>query len=147
MKPENLHITIYFIGQASRDNTPKIIEKIKNVLREQTALSIQYEDLCIAPQEKPRMIWARFHRSPSFTALSNKIHAEIKEFIPNNAFYYEDPIPHITLARFNSTFNTEAISFPKLELQEIEIKECELWESVPTPRGVKYECVVRFILG
>ena len=34
MKPENLHITIYFIGQASRENTPMIIERIKNILKD-----------------------------------------------------------------------------------------------------------------
>jgi 2'-5' RNA ligase len=140
MKPENLHITIYFIGQVPRDINETIIEKISAVLKQQSSLKIKFEQFCPAPSEKPRMIWAKFHRDKDFTALSNKIHTQIKEFIPNNAFYYDDPIPHITLARFNSTFDPSLIRFPEIDLKEIEIKNCELWESVSSKEGVKYEC-------
>ena len=147
MKPENLHITIYFIGQASKENTPLIIDRIKNILKDQNSISIQFEKFCPAPTEKPRMIWARFVRNIDFKSLSNKIHKQIKEFIPNNPFYYDDPIPHITLARFNSTFDHSLIRFPDVDLKEIQIKECELWESVSTKDGVKYESRERFVFG
>ena len=147
MKPENLHVTIYFIGQASKENSRLIIEQIKNILKDQITIAIQFEKFCPAPTEKPRMIWARFNRNVDFKTLSNNIHVRIKGLIPNNPFYYDDPIPHITLARFNSTFEHSLIRFPDVDLKEIEIKECELWESVSTKEGVKYESRERFVFG
>jgi 2'-5' RNA ligase len=144
MRTHNLHLTVYFIGQVERANTGEIMDRVKPILEKQTAFDLALDSFCLAPDNKPRMVWARFHRNAVFTGLVNAIRTSIKDLIPDNSFFYEDPIPHITLARFNSTFDTRLLAIPTPSFEKLSVNGCELWESVPAPRGVKYESREKF---
>lgn len=140
MRNYNLHLTIYFIGNINNEDFDKVTAAVLPVINSHEKFTLELEKICFAPSKKPRMIWARFHRSSSFTKLSNSIHESLKSIIPQNKFHYEEPVPHITLARFHSieklgNFNISGSP----ELSKIHIASCQLWESVPTPKGVRYE--------
>lgn len=144
MRTHNLHLTVYFIGHVPRANAPLIVEKIKPLLRSRKSIPLTFDKVCKAPEDKPRMVWARFERSAAFTQLANDIHDAVAEFIPINPFHFRDPIPHITLARFRANVDTHAMVLPQLQLHGFVVNKCELWESVPAEEGVKYECRERF---
>jgi 2'-5' RNA ligase len=147
MREHNLHLTVYFIGQVPRDNVQLVFERVRPVIASQKAFGLQFRDICLAPpapENKPakyRMIWARFQRDEKFRALAHAVHGSIKDLLAGNPFHFEDPLPHITLARFNSMFKTEQFLLPTVSLKEMRIEEVELWESVPSDAGVKYVSV------
>ena len=85
------------------------------------------------------MIWVRFQKNISFTHLVNSLHESLKSIIPENKFYYKEPVPHITLARFHPIKEFEKINIERFfELKQFEITTCEILESIPSPFGVTY---------
>jgi RNA 2',3'-cyclic 3'-phosphodiesterase len=146
MREHNLHLTVYFMGHAPRHKVNEIIEHILPVVEARPKFELEFESICLAPSRKPRMIWARWQRSPLFTEFARSVYSSVKKLSPDFTFEFEDPVPHITLARFNSTVDTSPIVFPETGLKKFEVTECELFESVHAPEGVKYECVRHFEL-
>lgn len=86
------------------------------------------------------MIWVRFYKNLSFTSLVNSLHDALNSIVPENKFYYKDPIPHITLARFNPKKGLNEINIDRtLNLKQIIITTCDLMESIPSQNGVIYK--------
>jgi 2'-5' RNA ligase len=145
-KENNLHITVYFIGNIKQENFPAVVEIVRDVVAVEESFSLEFEKISLAPSsEKPRMVWLRFSRHDLFTDLATRIHLSLRKFIPENPFYFRDPIPHITLTRFNSTFDTSRIKLDlALEIPVISVKHCELWESIQTDEGARYISIEKF---
>ncbi|MBN4062095.1 MAG: RNA 2',3'-cyclic phosphodiesterase [Flavobacteriales bacterium] len=128
---ENLHITVYFIGNGFEN---EITTKIQRIAAKNTISELLLKDICLFPEKNPRMIWARFETNKLFSELclsiSNIIH-------PHKATEWE-LIPHITLARFknisNPSFNLET----SISNSIIQVEKLVLWESVQQLRGAKY---------
>jgi 2'-5' RNA ligase len=139
MRLPNLHLTIYFIGNIKSEDFDLVKNTLLPVINSHKKFSIEFENIYFAPNVKPKMIWAKFHKNDSFTELSNSIHKALKSIIPENKFYYPEPVPHITLARFHPIKETESIKLlSSLDLSKIEINSCQLFESINTTEGVKY---------
>jgi 2'-5' RNA ligase len=140
MWPHNLHLTIYFMGNTKNEDFDKIITTVLPILNSQEKFTLEFDKICFAPTSKPKMIWAKFHKNNSFTQLVNSVHEALKSIIPPDKFYYAEPIPHITLARFHPIKEIENINIgPQPELSKIHVTSCQLWESLSSPNGVKYE--------
>ena len=145
---ENLHITIYFIGEVEEEKIPLIREKIHGVLSQQTSFRLEFEQFEFrGHSKKPSMFWARFKKSEVFSFLSAKVASEVQQYMTIK-IQHQDPIPHITIARLKRESNTDGIfpeSFTRIELPEIDY--AELWQTVHTPSGVKYLSLDRFDFG
>ena len=59
-KPENLHITLDFIGYVADEELVEICEKTKEIADEHNAFEVKLTQICYGPTDKkpPRMIWA-----------------------------------------------------------------------------------------
>lgn len=142
MKDHNLHLTIYFIGNIDDSDFNKVTELVTQIVSSTEKFSFQFEKIYFAPQEKPKMIWARFQRSKTFTGLSDNIHKVLQSVLPENKFHYKEPVPHITLARFHPIKQLEKFDLPDLKFgKELPVSEIQLLESVSTPEGVRYDPV------
>ena len=145
---ENLHITIFFIGEVEEEKIPLIREKIKGVLSQQTSFHLEFEQFEFrGHSRKPSMFWARFKKSEKFSVLSAKVASEVQQYMTLK-IQHQDPIPHITIARLKRESDVEAISpesFAKIELPEIDF--AELWQTVHRPSGVKYLSLDKFDFG
>lgn len=131
MRNHNIHLTIYFIGNIIREEFESVLHAIFPVIKKQPSFTLLFDKLCFVPHKKPRMLWAKYHKHDLFSSLSENIHNALTPFIPNNKFYYNNPIPHITLARFHSMKNHTDISLPdSVFLPPITINGCELWETI-----------------
>lgn len=139
MRYNNLHLTIYFIGNVNAENFNKILNVVTPIVRTHKKIVLDFEKTSFAPTQNPKMIWARFYKNNSFTQMVNSLHEALHSIIPENKFYFNEPIPHITLARFHPLKEFEKINIGRaVELAQIEITACDLMESIPSPTGVTY---------
>ncbi len=123
-----------------------ITETIRELALSTEPFTLWLERITLAPPRKrPRMIWMQFGRLTLFTDLANRIHLALREFIPENPFHFREPVPHITLARFNSTFDTSQLNLGhSFQADPLSVTCCELWESTQTDRGVQYISIAKF---
>lgn len=149
MRPHNLHLTVYFIGNIPSEKTEELIARVSSLLCIQQRFSLAFESLVLAPAHKPRMIWAKYARHDQFTQLVNQIHHALQPMVrSSNRFYYPDPVPHITLARFHSFKAYRDIRLPRdILFPSVEYKGCELWESIPVGGQVDYRSIYTFTIG
>lgn len=125
---QNLHLTLFFIGNTLKSELPAINETLQKLSTEHGAFKLQY--LCTEPgpnPRSPRLIWARFVQHPEFEKLSRSLARALSP--EQNA--KQKPIPHITLARFKK----DAPAPPAVPLLQSEtginfsVDSISLWQS------------------
>lgn len=142
-KPENMHLTLRFIGA----NVPaEKVEPIKSAL---AGIRADRFNLSLArlgrfpPSEKkaPRVLWAGIMRNDGLDALHAAVETALNSagFAPENRSFN----PHITLARLKTHKPTpEADSFLRagsdFKTDAFRVDEFLLYESQLTPQGPRY---------
>jgi 2'-5' RNA ligase len=138
-KKDNLHVTLFFIGETGKENLEKIISKLESTLFTIKRFRIEFDCIEIRKTKgKPSMIWARFRKSEEFSQLSAAIFQKVKEFMTINPSH-KDPIPHTTLARIKSGADVYSADLEISYVASLEISGIELWMTVNTKDGVIYE--------
>ncbi|MEW6469379.1 MAG: RNA 2',3'-cyclic phosphodiesterase [Bacteroidota bacterium] len=145
MRDINLHLTVYFIGNIPGTAFNGICDALNTLLTRQNAFTIRFNDIALAPEKRPRMVWGRYHRDERFAELSKAIHSALSTYLPGeNPFHYEDPVPHITLGRFRGIKGHSAIRLLRATLPEIRIDSCELWETIRQNGQSNYQSIRTF---
>lgn len=140
---ENLHITLYFIGQTRVEKVPEIKNQLALLASQTKSFSLELNSFCFAPRRKPYMTWGLFSKSTDFVTLSNKLH----EYFELNAKTNKEALPHITLARFQNNKAIERIMLPEIKDPiTIEVKQIILWESILKPDKAEYVALEKFNL-
>ena len=102
VKAENLHVTVFFFGQVAEEMIPNLIEMIRATLREFAPFELIFDQFVPAPKaRKPRMIWARYHKTETFRLLVNRITDLYAQIQPRQQ-QRKSPVPHITVARLRA---------------------------------------------
>ncbi|MBI3335545.1 MAG: RNA 2',3'-cyclic phosphodiesterase [Candidatus Portnoybacteria bacterium] len=149
--PENLHITLVFLGEIPEENIPLIEEKIQTVIKK----FLIHNSLFLIPQNfqpgpdprRPRLAWLTLKASPSLLELQKRL---------AHALATEEKRPfrvHITVTRFKPNFKLTISDVQKLtknigtsDVNKFETKELQLMESKLERSGAKYKIVKRFPL-
>jgi 2'-5' RNA ligase len=142
---QNLHVTIFFLGEVLEENLPAINRAISFVTVETLPFNLTFEKITFAGKLKHGgMIWARFLKSNSYASLSGNIYHAVREFLLTQPVF-KDPIPHITLARFKRETDLTKINLTMgFALELPSINYCELWKTIQTKEGVLYKSLGRF---
>ena len=144
---QNLHVTLFFLGEVEEENIPAISQSISKVTEQTLSFNIEFEKIILVERKKNAgMIWARFLKNEFFTTLSMSLHHTVKSFLVVNQVM-KDFIPHITIARLKREAENEKINLSfddKFSLPEINF--CELWKTIQTKEGVVYKSLERFKL-
>jgi RNA 2',3'-cyclic 3'-phosphodiesterase len=136
--PENLHLTLKFIGEAD----PATLSQIENVLKTvRTAgpLDLEFHGLGFFPDAKhPRVIWAGVRSTSRLALLADSIDTALHTLgipLEKKAF-----APHVTLARLNSALlrpdflaiekNHSHQTFGSMVASEVQLIESRLKPSV-----------------
>ncbi|MBU0546684.1 RNA 2',3'-cyclic phosphodiesterase [Patescibacteria group bacterium] len=142
-KPENLHITVVFLGNISEMELPSICEITNEVAQRHTSFFINLNQVCYGPPKKipPRMIWAKGEPLMELTKLKEDLEQSLSGSVN---FHHEERalVPHITLARIK-TWDWQKIELEerptvekdldiKFEVESIDIMESELKRNYPT---------------
>jgi len=98
MRPENLHVTLKFIGEVSPANLENIREALTAIHRD-APVHLEFRGLGFFPsQQHPRVLWAGIEASPNLPSLA----ADIDSALETQGVAREERAfaPHLTLARF-----------------------------------------------
>jgi len=148
--PENLHITVYFLGYVDERDVSDIIEKIDNILVKVRPFNLELQQIEFAPPARPaRMIWAVFaDKNGEYKNFVDTVYNELKEFSPKD-FRGRERIAHVTVARFNnpSCLKSLVLKQPDAAGKAFKVSSINLMESKLSSKGPTYKIVHNFHLS
>jgi 2'-5' RNA ligase len=143
---ENLHITLFFIGEIDESNLEPIKAASKETFEGIKVFSLQFEDVVVKGKKNHSMVWGLFRKEKAFSELSEKIYVQVKPMMTISRVH-EDPLPHCTLARIKGEFNRDEMDLSADIEKEtfVTIDHAELWKTIQTKAGVRYERLEKYI--
>jgi RNA 2',3'-cyclic 3'-phosphodiesterase len=147
VRPENLHVTLKFIGQAAPHKLAEIVTALSTVRSHQPA-ELQFRGLGFFPDEKRvRVLWAGIDASPNLAAIAGDIELQLEPLgFPREKRVFT---PHLTLARLEPPGISERLRAAVLENAErdfgtLRAGEFHLIESKLKPSGAEYTTLHSF---
>ena len=141
VRPENLHVTLKFIGNVDGGKLDAIRAALAEV-RSESGVELRFRGLGFFPNDKrPRVFWAGIGASANLVPLANEIDARMEKLgIPRET---RELAPHLTLARFDPPGISEALRAAAQknsarEFGALRTGELHLIESKTHPTGAEY---------
>jgi 2'-5' RNA ligase len=141
VRPENLHVTLKFIGHVDVVKLDAIRAALSQV-PSGSPVDVRFRSLGFFPVEKrPRVLWAGIEASPDLATLANDIDQQLEPLgiaRETRAF-----TPHLTLARFDPPGISDKLraAIPKNTVREFgafRTNKFHLIESKLKPSGAEY---------
>jgi RNA 2',3'-cyclic 3'-phosphodiesterase len=147
VRPENLHVTLKFIGQLPEDKLDAMSNALAAV-RSASAVAMSFRGLGFFPNEKrPRVFWAGLEASPNLPTLASDIDraAATQGVAPETREF----TPHLTLARFEPPGISEKLraaiqKSSDHDFGSFRTAEFHLIESKTKPSGAEYTRLTSF---
>lgn len=146
IEKENLHLTLYFIGETPENRISEMKEKLRCISPEFPPFSLEFSKIDFAPPGRSkRMIWACFLPSKIFKNLVFKVQRAVGG---KEAEEEREPLPHATLARFRDFKPLRGLRLKQPEISDklLKIISFELQKSELSPSGAHYEMIESFPL-
>jgi RNA 2',3'-cyclic 3'-phosphodiesterase len=147
VRPENLHVTLKFIGYIEPAKSDAIRAALSAVHCSQP-VDLIFRGLGFFPNEnRPRVLWAGMEASPNLVALAGAVdRAVASQGIPLETRPFT---PHLTLARFDppgisKELRTAALAGMDREFGLLRTGEFHLIESKLKPSGAEYTTLQTF---
>jgi len=152
VRPENIHITLKFLGNVPVESINDIQDAIAESISGFELFPISFETIGVFPNlQYPRVIWVGIEKGvEELSLLNSKIENSISRFSlhqENRKFQ-----PHLTIARVRSGKSHKKLVSILEELKDIKAGEmlaekiC-LMESMLKPQGAQYNTLKIFLLG
>ncbi len=146
VKPENLHITLKFLGEVSEKSLDEIIGSIRETAYGRKQFGIIFSGAGVFPSiGKPGVFWAGIKdRGAGLVSMNSEMEDRLKKlgFQREERPYH----PHITVARFGKKMNREGKKILQRQLSDkqnrsfgsMRINRISLMESTLTEKGAVY---------
>jgi len=141
VRPENLHVTLKFIGQVDAERLDAIRAALAEV-RSERPVELRFRGLGFFPNDKrPRVFWAGIAASLNLVLLAAAIDARLGKLnVPRETREFA---PHLTLARFeppgiSEKLRAAAQESSAREFGALHTGEFHLIESKTRPSGAEY---------
>jgi 2'-5' RNA ligase len=140
--PENLHVTLKFLGPTPGNLIPDIEEKLRRAAGAHGRFTLKLSGAGAFPNERrPRVVWIGLVDSDELLGLQRDIDASMEEL----GFEREDrPFsPHLTLGRVKSPRGNIALAkeldaLRGFDIGVVEVGSVSLMKSELSPKGSKY---------
>ena len=145
--PENLHLSLAFLGNTSDQELKEVCESMQEVGERHKPFSININRIVYGPDAKrPRMIWAVGERSPQLLALQKDVEKTLEQE-SDQTFS-----PHLTLARLKAfeLQRMEAEELPEVNEEislSFDVNSLGVMESAVKRSGAEYTVVQSCKLG
>lgn len=151
VRPENLHITLLFLGNVKTEILPKVFETTKSVSENFSKFKVELEKIDFVPPNTfpPRMIWVFIKKSETLLKL--------QKLLSKKLLFHQIPFqkeereftPHVTLARIKKfefrNIEPEEILEIKTEISfSFEVNSIEVMESHLKRTGPEYTILKSF---
>jgi 2'-5' RNA ligase len=149
VKPQNIHLTLKFLGEIDAASSSKISRILQDITRDKNSFQLRISSIGAFPKiNSPRVLWLGIDKGDSE---SKKIVKELEENIAKIGIPQENrPFSsHITIGRTRSASNRDKLvqnlenlagNFGKLkENLEFSVKKITFFKSTLTPSGPIYE--------
>jgi 2'-5' RNA ligase len=147
VRPENLHVTLKFIGEVPEAKLAAIRRALTQVCSDQ-AVTLDFRGLGFFPDERhPRVLWAGVEASPNLVGLAADIEKATETLgIPREQRPFS---PHLTLARFEPARIPEQLwtaiqGNTGRDFGSLHTNHFHLIESKLKPSGAEYTTVESF---
>lgn len=136
--PDELHLTILFLGYQEEENIEKIKKAGLNVSRKFKPFEINLEKIEYGPRVPYRLIWLKGKENKNLENLKQELEKELEKI--NIQFQKESRklIPHITLFRIKNPSNLSPKYLEKSVNFSIKVKNFHLMESILKAEGPTY---------
>lgn len=149
--PENLHVTVKFIGDLDPIILPSVAKSLENVASRFNPFRIQIENVAVFPKIKnPRILFIGLRdKEDSLVNIFEELEVELEAFgIKRESRKY---VGHITIGRVKSQKNIHKLiealnSDSACFLGQEKVNHISLIQSELTPKGPIYTTLKRFIL-
>ncbi|HET7323164.1 MAG TPA: RNA 2',3'-cyclic phosphodiesterase [Halococcus sp.] len=150
--PENVHITLKFLGDVEEERVPKLVETMEEAVDDSSVgpFTAEFGSLGAFPSEEYiRVLWVGVREGGIELT---RLYEEIEERTVEMGFDPEDHefTPHATVARMDHAGGKEQVQHVLREtdptLGTLRIEEIRLTESVLEDDGPEYSTVERFRL-
>ncbi len=143
VRPENLHITLKFLGEVKEEKIERIKKIIQEMVKSFRPFTIKIKGIGQFPEKrKPRVIWAGVEDSEGLFSLQK----EVEKLLSGLGFKEEERefTGHITLARIKNPSGIERLlerlsALKEKEFGTEEVHEIALMKSELRPDGARYE--------
>lgn len=151
VEPENIHVTMKFLGDVSEEIIQEIIDTLKKAVSGKRAFDFIVSGIGVFPNPSyVRVIWAGVEEGKEdIIAIQKSIDQELQKL----GFAREkDFVPHLTLARVKRVGQKERLLSLLRDMSGMEFGKChatcvELRQSTLTPKGPIYSTLERINLG
>ena len=151
VKPENIHITIQFLGETEESLIAAIKESLEKILAPHHPFYIKITDAgCFPDGRRPRIIWVGMEESQNLIRLYKDVANGMTRF----GYQKEERAftPHITIGRVKSQRNMGELlkrldEFKGRSIAEFEVQKITLMKSELKPSGAKYYSLAEIPFG
>ncbi|HOH47179.1 MAG TPA: RNA 2',3'-cyclic phosphodiesterase [Candidatus Cloacimonadota bacterium] len=140
VRPENLHLTLLFLGDTPEDRIPELKDCLNSLAKEQRAFELSANGFELFPPKQIRMIWAQL------TAPNREIQKFNRRLLFETLNLHLEPDPkelrlHITMGRIKRSqspvFEREILSEP-FSSPLSRFDTLSLYQSILRPEGPQY---------
>lgn len=151
-EPENLHVTLLFLGEVDSREVPKVCQLVAEGAARQPEFLMQVEGVgCFPTPRRPRIVWIGVGEgAPALCALHDALEAPLE----NLGYRREERhfTPHITLGRAKSDRDpgplVEALTkHAAWNAGKMAVKEVVVMSSQLKSQGPAYTVLTRALLG
>jgi len=143
VKPENMHLTLIFLGEADYNHIPDIIAGLEEL--KENAFEVSLADIGGFPNlNRPHALWVGVKENPAINYLHKKISKSLSELnfnLDDRKFF-----PHITFGRLKRPKTLKKLPSIQIDLGSFWAKEFILFDSTLTQKGPKHKIIKKFLL-
>ncbi len=147
VKPEQIHLTLRFIGEADGAFSRDIISGLESVTGNSFPLLLQGLG-CFPPRHEPQVLWVGIEESVELIGLRKRVDSCLGKL--GIAPEHRKFSPHITLARTRKTPLTRIVHFLNdhalFRLPEFTVPSFHLYSSILTPKGALHRHEAEYLL-
>ena len=151
VKPENMHLTLKFLGSTAPEKVDDIKKLMKKVCEGKHLSPLEFSRIGIfGSSYKPRVIWLGFKENKEIAALAQ----ELKSGLVPLGWEYDRQnfVPHLTLGRvtkINSKkyFQSVLDDYKTLNIKPLEIEKITLYQSILGKEGPVYKEIFEVSTG
>ncbi len=148
VNPENLHITLKFLGDIREEQVKRLCEDVSDVVKKHSRFSFTLDGVgYFGKRNDIRVVWIGVKDGQPLQNLMK----DVQERLNYIRMDEHEPVPHLTIARVrhareNAGLADELERMKGVKFGEVRVKEVKIKKSVLTPKGPVYSDYESFSL-